>query len=298
MNKLIILFFIFVLPNHAFSEEKKESTITKIYGSKEMPLELNQLIESLQETSVSEKILPSIMNIDSYARVLSKEDIFLIGKVEIYKTLLKTNERWKKTIIDDGSTKILKGAIKKTKDPFVKWFLQALLEDCESLLTSSNYKEYLLQKNNGLLLRLDLKKIDKKVQLLFRWISKINPDSPDFPESLHNDLAPIMMDSLINIENSFFLMASSAIFEPIPKLITSPSELKFFTLKKIKAPKKAVITEKTLEDILAPITDEAKSPNAILPKPSQENWLNEDNTPPNLKNLPKPSDDADWLQDF
>lgn len=281
-----------------FSQEKRETVVTKIQGSKEMPLELNLLIESLENSIGLEKVLPLVMGIDSYARVLSKEDIFLIGKIEIYKTLLKSNERFPKAIVDGNSTKTLKDAIKKARDPFVKWFLQALLQDCESLLGSTNYKDYLLQKNNGRLERLELKKMDKKVQLLHRWISKINPDSPDFQDLLKADLVPVLMDALNNIEESFFLMATSTMIEPTPKLITSPGELKFFTLKEVKAPKKAVVSKKTVEDILAPIIDETQAPEAILPEPSKDDWLNRDNAPLNLKNLPKPSNDADWLQDF
>jgi hypothetical protein len=281
----------------AFSQEKTAANI-KIQGSKETPLELNLLLESLGNSIENTKILPYIMNIDSYARVLSKEDIFLIGKVEIYKTLLKTNEHSLKAIIDVNSTKTLKIAIKKAQDPFIKWFLQALLQDCETLLESSNYKEYLLQKNSGHLEGIELRKIDKKVQLIFRWVSKINPDSPDFQEILKTDLVPVMIDSLINIEESFFLIATNTIFEPFPGLIKSPAELKFFTLKEIKTLTKTVTTEKTLDEILSPITDETKVIVPTLPGPSKEDWLHEDNAPNGLKNLPKPTDDADWLRDF
>lgn len=298
MNKFFIIIFILVFSSNIFSQVKNATFVTRIQGSKDMPLELNLLVESLENSIEYEKILPTIMNIDSYARVLSKEDIFLIGKVEIYKTLLKTNESFPKAIIDGNSTKIIKDAIKKAKDPFVKWFLQALLQDCESLLGSSNYKDYLLQKNNGRLERLELKKIDKKVQLIYRWVSKVNPDSPDFQELIKSDLIPVLMDSLINIEESFYLMASSTILEQFPTLIKSPAELKFFSLKEIKVFKKTVPPVKTVEDILNPITEETNSTDAILPEPSREDWINQDNAPLNLKNLPKPSDDADWLQDF
>ena len=59
-----------------------------ISGSKELPLEINLLLSSLQNKDAEnfDKILPIIMNIDQYARTMSKEDIFLIGKIEIYKT--------------------------------------------------------------------------------------------------------------------------------------------------------------------------------------------------------------------
>jgi hypothetical protein len=196
MNKFLIILLIFVFSTTLFSQEKVGTVVNKIVGSKEMPLELNLLIESLENSIGLEKILPLVMNIDSYARVLSKEDIFLIGKIEIYKTLLKTSESFPKGVVDGNSTQVLKEAIHKSRDPFIKWFLQALLQDCEALLSSASYKDYLLQKNNGRLERIELKKIDKKVQLLLRWISKINPDAPDFQDLIKADLVPVRQSIL------------------------------------------------------------------------------------------------------
>ena len=293
MNKLFFLTLLTVLTSlNLFSAEKR------IHTSKDMPLELNLLITSLESSIGNEKILPLVMNIDSYARILSKEDIFLIGKVEIYKSLLKSNERYPKAIVDGNSIQILKEAIKKINDPFIKWFYGSLVQDCESLLSNASYKDYLLQKQNGKLEKLDLKKLDKKVQLLYRWISKVNLDSPDFQEVIKVELIPILMNSLVNIEESFFLMAFESGNEAMPELIKSPSELKFFSLKEFKLIKKAAIKEKSLDDILAPLTDESQPSEATLPGPSKEDWLNEDNAPFDLKNLPKPSNDADWLQDL
>lgn len=301
MNKLILIFFIFCCWGKVFSQENIKSAPLQILGSKELPLELNLMLENLQQESgeAFPELVETVLHIDSYARVLSKEDIFLLGKIEIYKTLLKSNSYSAKAVVDGNSTKTLKDAIKNSSDPFITWFLQALLHDCEALLGTDVFKDYLLQKNAGRLERLESKKIDKKVQLLYRWISKINPESADFQQTLITELQPVIIESLKNIEQSFFLMASSTIFQPMPVIITSTSELKFFSLKKVK---KQVVkvqkTEKSVDDILAPITDEGKAPPTVLPKPSSEDWLEDENAPLNLKNLPKPSDDADWLQDF
>jgi hypothetical protein len=299
MNKILIMIFISLYSACLFTQEKAGNLTTRIQGSKELPLELNLLIESLQNSISLDKILPYVLNIDSYAMALSKEDIFLIGKVEIYKTLLKSNVFSLKALVDGSSTKILASAIKKAQDPFVSWFLQALLRDSEALMRNPNYKEYVLQKRNGPLELVEHKKIDKKVKLLYRWISKINPDTPDFQELFKIELLPTMMDSLINIEQSFFLMSSITLFEPISTLAKSPAELKFFSLKEVVPPKKQeIIAEKTVEDILAPITENPKQKDSNLPAPSKEDWLQQDNAPLNLKNIPKPTDDADWLQDF
>jgi len=299
MIKILIVLFISIYSACIFPQEKAGNLLSRIQGSKELPLELNILIESLQNSVSLEKIIPYVMNIDSYAKTLSKEDIFLIGKVEVYKTFLKSNEFSTKAVVDGSSIKILVSAIKKTRDPFVSWFLQALLRDSEALMRNPNYKEYVLQKRNGPLELIEHKKIDKKVQLLYRWISKINTDTPDFQELFKIELLPTMMDALINIEQSFFLMSAITLFEPMPTLAKSPAELKFFSLKEVAPPKKKEITAaKTVEDILAPMTENPMQKGSILPAPSKEDWLQEDNAPLNLKNIPKPTDDADWLQDF
>lgn len=297
MNKLLIFTFIFLSTVCLGQEEV--STAPRIQGSKELPLELNLLIQSIQESSTDNELLNnSIMRIDSYARLLSKEDIFLVGKIEIYKTILKTNEVRPKAILDGDSVRILRNSLKKAKDPFVKWFIQALLHDTDSLMSTSAYKEFLLQRNNGKLEKPELRRIDKKVQLLSRWISRLNPESPDFESVLKTDLVPVMDEALKNIEQSFFLVAGNVTTGKI-QMANSLKDLKFFSLKAPKAAKVPVAAkEKSVDDILAPITNENPASEAPLPEPSKEDWLNDDNAPANLKNLPKPADDADWLQDI
>lgn len=297
MNKFICSLFIFF--SLAVAAQESDVPGKRIQGSRELPLELNLLVQSLQETNEpKEHVLNSVLKIDSYARLLSKEDIFLVTKIEIYKSLLKTNETRVRFNLDGDSLKILKTSLQKAKDPFVKWFLQALLKDADSLMSGSLFKEYVLQKNNGKLEKIELRKIDKKVQLLTRWIAKINPEAEDFENTLKSELAPVMSDALKNVEQSFFIMAQNTSGTKIPQ-IADLKDMKFFTQVEVKKTKNTTAKkEKSVEDILAPVTDENAVPEATLPEPSKEDWLNEDNAPANLKNLPKPSDDADWLQDI
>ena len=270
-----------------------------IVGTKEMPLEINLLLENYQGQSVDNftKILPVIMNIDLYSRSMSKEDIFLIGKIEIYKTLLKNYESPIKQPVDGASITILRSALAKTNDNFTKWFIQALLKDSQDLINSPVYKEFLLQKNSNVKIeKIEYRRLEKKGELLQNWISKIAPDSQDFPDSLRASLAPKMLEALKNIQSSFYFMAKESALSPLASPLKSESELKYFIVQDIipvATPKGA--GAKSVEDILAPITD---LPPAILPTPSQDNWLEDENAPPALQNLPKPSNDADWLQDF
>ena len=78
----------------------------------------------------------------------------------------------------------------------------------------------------------------------------------------------------------------------------SSNELKFFSIQSIDSTKQEsplANDQKSVDDILAPITDIAP---VVLPKPTQENWVEEENAPSTLKNLPKPNNNADWLEDF
>lgn len=238
----------------------------------------------------------SLLHIDSYARILNKEDIFLIGKIEIYKTLLKTNTIYPNALIDSDSIKTLKESIKKSTDPFITWFLSALLQDCHHLIGSSIYNEYILQKRSE---RVELKKINKKVKLIYRWLAIIKRDSSNFQEILKRELVPLMDEALKNIEESFFLMVSNTLFLPMPTVISTPDQFKFFQVAKIEEKKLTDLKkDKSIEDILAPVTNENLPGNPPLPKPIEGEWPDNDFTPDKLKNLPKATDEADWLQDF
>lgn len=275
----------------------------EIVGSKEMPLEINLLIANLQSSSLEmfDKMLPIIMNIDLYARSMSKEDVFLIGKIEVYKTLLKNYEAPIKQPVEGPALNTLKLAISKNKDNFLKWFLNALLKDAQDLVENPKYKEFLLQKSSGASLdKIEYRKLEKKGELLQYWISKIAPDAQDFPASLKEEMKPKMLETLKNIQNSFALMAQESSLTPVGSPLKSESELKFFTIKEvspIKVSDKPGVTQeegqKSVEEILAPVINPQD-----LPQPSQENWLEEENAPPALQNLPKPSNDANWLEDF
>ncbi len=296
MTKKSYSYLIFILfAINCFGTAYAQKTII---GSKELPLEINLLLTSIQsrESNNFEIILPYVMNIDQYARTMSKEDIFLIGKIEVYKTLLKNYAVAIRTPVDGTTVSKLRDAINKSKDNFVKWFLQALLKDSMDLVNNKVYKEFVLQKNsNARFEKLEYRKLEKKAELIQFWVTKINPENLD---AIVNDLTPKMMTALKNIQNSFYLMAKEASMSPMALPLKSSNELKFFSIQSIDSTKQEsplANDQKSVDDILAPITDIAP---VVLPKPTQENWVEEENAPSTLKNLPKPNNNADWLEDF
>ena len=271
-----------------------------ITGTSEIPMELNLLISFVQygRPELHNYHLNIVTQIDSYARVLSKEDIFLLGKVEIYKALLKNYSTPEKAPLNGESVAILDAGITRTFDNFIKWFLTALRKDVVDLINNPVYKEFLLQGGSNKNEKLEYRKVAKKAELLQYWITRINPKSDDFTGALSKILYPNLEEALKNISNAYLLMARESATQSIPTPVTNPKELKFFKLiprKKSPMAPKAADESKSVEEILAPITETAP---VELPKPTDENWLLEENNPPALQNLPKPTNDADWLQDF
>lgn len=299
INWLFITTIFFTLVTEAYSETHK------LVASKDMPVEINLILESFQMENaegkfitLSPSILENLKRIDTHARLLTKEDVFLIGKVEFYKTFLKNSSRNAKASLDSVAINNMNQAIKLARDPFVKWFIRSISKDTESLITNPRYKDYLMQKNLGNLNQIELKRIDKKVQLLYRWVSKINADAADFEEIFKAELTPVMVEALKNIEQSFYLMALNSSVNMPAQNVTNQS-LKFFIEKKHTKKQTSPIKEKSIDDILEPVVGPSgNSFNEKLPEPSSESWAEEEATPNSLKNLPKPSDDADWLQDF
>lgn len=299
MNKnkaQIIILLLFLIPNIAWSEKI-------ISGSKALPKEFNLLLESLHLYSPEaiEKIRPQIFSIDYHARYFSSDDLLLLIKVEIYKTFLKSYEVPSKIPVDGKSIEVIKLAISKSQDNFMTWFLNALLKDTQDLINNPFYKEFLLQKDvNVKIQKVDYRKAQKKAELLQSWISKIYPNTDDFPDNLKTRLAPKLLESIANIDKSlsFIVRESySGIKITEPKL---DSELKFISFKDFVAPQLKseknpgglIDDSKSVEDILAPVIG---SPLENLPAPVSDSWIIEPEAEPNL---PKPTNDAGWLEDF
>ncbi|NOT77436.1 MAG: hypothetical protein HOP07_00375 [Bacteriovoracaceae bacterium] len=295
MNKnkaQIIILLLFLLPNIAWPEKV-------LSGSKSLPKEFNLLLESLHLYSPEaiEKIRPQIFSIDYHARYFANEDLLFLIKVEIYKTFLKSYDVPSKIPVDGKSIEVIKLAISKSQDNFMTWFLNALLKDTQDLINNPFYKEFLLQKDvNVKIQKVDYRKAQKKAELLQSWISKIYPSTDDFPDNFKTRLAPKLLESIANIDKSlsFIVRESySGIKITEPKL---DSDLKFISFKDFVVPEKKpnglTGESKSVEDILAPVIG---SPLENLPAPVPDSWIEEPEANPIL---PKPANDAEWLEDF
>ncbi len=270
-----------------------------IIGSKSLPKEFNLLLGNyhLYSPETVEKIKPQLYSIDYSARSFSQEDLLLLIKIEIYKTFLKNYDSPVKTPVDGKTIEIISSALKKTNDNFMRWFLEALLKDSQELISNPSYKEFLLQKNvNVKVEKVEYRKVEKKAELLQFWISKLNPDSEEFPENFRQQLAIKMQESITNIQNSLQFMSRESAVKSKEAFPKNDMELKFFSFQDYVAPKSKPeaknIEVKSVEDILAPLVSEPVDENSgKLPTPVKEDWTAD-------PNLPKPTNDAQWLEDF
>lgn len=270
----------------------------ELQGGKNIPIELNLIIGQLNyyQEDLTEKQLPTLKSIDFLSQQLHRDIFFINTKLEIYKSLLKNDKPSSKNRIDGSSLLRMKTAISKSNDEFMIWFLKALSIDITNLINSSEYKEYLLVHPSSTITssnKIEHRRIEKKMQLLNYWIEKINPDSDEFPENLKKTLANKLINILKNINNTLKFIARESKLK-----FTAPIDWKFKSLSEV-APSSAKILpispNKSVEDILAPVTGDASSD---LPPPIKEKWLEDENLPNSLKNLPKPTNDASWLEDF
>ncbi len=301
-NTLLCIMFFWLISPQKLNAQVNIPDVRTVHGSKDLPIELNLLLNSLQanKPQTYEKVRLQAFNIERYARALKREDIFLIGKIEVYRILLKTNGSSTKVPIDGNGLKTFQLAEVQVSDPFFKWLLKSLIQDTQMLLDSTSFKEYILLQNASVTDLNKYRRVIKKSQLLQNWVQKITPEADDFKTSFANLMIPKMEEALKNVENSIFLLSNHSNLNPPTEPLIDEKELKLFSIKinvsaEPKRKEKVAVKDKSVEDILGPLTTEETE---VLPAPSAENWLMEENSPPELENLPKPSNDADWLQDF
>lgn len=262
-----------------------------IRGTKNLPIELNLVLEGLQRNPLSTEEFTALKEqttrIESLAKGLTKEEVFFISKASFYKSLLINSKRQQKNYFDSTSLKNLSTAKQKTSDPFLKWFFSALEKDALTVSKLPLYLDYLTARNMRRIDKIELRKIDRKVQLISWWIAKISPESP---ELILKEINPLLQEILNKVEQSFYLLTSA----------TRPSSTAtakkdgpptFFSIEE--APKKeaSVTPTPTVNDII----DSVKAPSVTLPTPSSEDWLLGDEPPPPAPAPPKALDSTEDL---
>jgi hypothetical protein len=268
MNKsLLLICFFYIVFIEVQSLQASEKSFV-IRANQELPIETNLVLEELQKSPLPRSDFDSLKHqvsrIDIDAQLLTKEEVFFIIKSIFYKTLLVSTKQINKYTFDTQSFKNLSEASINTNNSFLKWFFMALSKDAQLILQLPLYHDYLVSKNLGKIENIELRKIDKKVQLISSWVTKFTTDSPDL---LLKEIDPILQDILNKIEIDFHLLATLSKSTSItPQKTDSP--LKFFSIEEVTksvAPTTPPKQEKSVEDIIDS-TD-------ALPTPSNEDWL-------------------------
>ena len=260
-----------------------------IRGTQNLPIEINLVLESLQKTPLAAEefktLKEQVTRIESYAKNLTKEEIFFISKTSFYKTLLISSKRRQKNFFDGTSLRNLSEAKQKTSDPFLKWFFGALEKDALTVTKLPLYLDYLAARNVGRIDKIELRKIDKKVQLISWWIAKISPESPDL---ILKEINPLLQEILNKTEQSFYLLSN---LSKVPSA-TAPKKdapLTFFSIEE--APKKTTAQAAPTPSVNE-IIDSVPTPAVTLPTPSNEDWLlgDEPTTPAPIKAIDSTED--------
>lgn len=286
-----------------------------------IPSEFNYLLESLQKTEFTpaekRSLSSTLKELDAEFTLMTKEEIFLIIKGEIYKTVLTYHKGSHETPLEEGQLEQLKKALLE-KGPklnaFALWLMIALKSDVEVLLNHPKISPLKVGAKDKEQLRLK-----KKMSLITPWVQKFLSMEVD---EFHNELRPIIWDIFNRIENSARLFVLVGRFE---KSKDNEGKLSFFSLKDASTSEtfpeldnwlrrqnsEKVDKEENKSDEWQP-KDALKNPNyvppKVLPKPVDDwvdntEWnslekslLKESQTGTNTpKVLPKPVDD--WLLD-
>jgi hypothetical protein len=276
-----------------------------ITPSSGLPLEINLIYKSLQQQNFTDleyaELLSHTAILDTLTSQLDKEVVFFTIKSEIYKALLKLFPATRQSFdLDDA--KALESSALKANVPFVKWIILSTSSDANNIFESSRYADYTSQKKLGTFLTAETKKMHKKIQLIAKMNAKINLKNPD---SLSTELIPFYYECLRNIESALFLVASETNFNPSISFKKTTDPFKFFTVSELKTTPVLNKNSKTVEEILNDTAESLEEESVALPTakeklpaPALEEWTEEKSSPLDIKKLPKPSVDADWLQDF
>lgn len=275
MKTLFFTLFIALVTPSVFAEEMWVTQKSKL------PSEFTYLLEALQKTefTANEKrsLSSTIKELDAEFSLMTKEEIFLIVKGEIYKSLLTYYRGSSDQSLEVDQRELLQKALQE-KGPklnaFALWLMIAIKTDVDSLLGHPDFAKIKLGAKNK-----DLLRLKKKMTVITPWVQNFLSMEID---EFHNELRPVLWDIFGRIENSarlFVLMGR------IDKKKTADSKLAFFSLKEVTGSDIFPELDNWLKRQTAK-KESAKENAGPEWKPKEENYV----AP---KVLPKPIDD--WL---
>lgn len=265
---------------HSFSLRAEELWVT---NKNQLPSEFSYLLEALQKTDFTpnekRKLSSQLKELDVEFSLMTREEIFLIIKGEIYKTLLTYYKGSSDTLLEQEQINLLDKNLQE-KGPklnaFALWLMIALKTDAEVLLGHPQFGQLKLGANNKELLRLK-----KKMTVIAPWIQNFLSMNVD---EFHNELRPLLWEIFSRIENSARLFVMVGRFE---KGKAKDGALRYFVQKEVSSAEFFPELENWLR------REALKNEKEV---PATNEWKPKDNKDPNYvapKALPKPVDD--WM---
>lgn len=275
-----------------------------------LPVEMGFLVQSLHMANLNstEKRIfdQSLIKLDQMFEKLSKEEIYFIIKTEAYKIVLKNKPdlviqkgSYSKDIIPFFDSYINKEPI----SPFAKWVLFSIKSDLEDVLESSMFATWLVRKKYNNPLDTNLRRLEKKLELLLPWYEyiKLTP-----PKDFDNGLKDVMLSLLdrVNLYTMQLISYSNPLaleYSPIRPKFTFFEDREFDISKKSEFRKTvekvvdSVLRDQTPQALPTPVNDWLPKDDGSLP----ENARAYPTLDPNYKapeDLPKPVDD--WFDEI
>lgn len=253
-----------------------------------MPSEYQILISSINHYALSkedkDELLSNIVISDTFFSKIPKKELFILSKMEIYKTVLshfKTSQykplRVDQKVIND----LEKISVASADDihPFSLWVLKALIKDLKIIIRYKYYQTYLTQKAQSKKLQnIELLKLDRKVTLLTPWIRTFKLSSPEEINLLLRPLHFKIIKRLAFLSKTIYQTTS---FEKEPALSTLESLTMFKYSRELTNQES---TLKKIDDVIGnielfPKKDENNTSITKLPEPSND-WIPEDDMLP------------------
>jgi hypothetical protein len=285
----------------------------KVIPNEKLPQELRHIITSISQYKLTDneksQYMKSLILIDSYSNRLTKEELLFLGKSEILKSLFKGRTHLKPQK-RSHNPKILLEIESWTKNTnlseFTKWFLTALHSDLNAQFESPFFRQFMLMRiGNKRLTELELKKLEKRFNLLLPWYEEYKNKGP---ELFQQDLKTLLITTLSHVSQYYGLLSKYAYLSKKMQLLAFEklTNIKIEVISK-KASDKSVFTT------LFPEVDPNYQAPEVLPKPV-DSWMPLDDmkdfkakipdelfpkADPNYKapeKLPEPVND--WLLNF
>ena len=251
-------------------------------SSKELPLEMSFLLESLQTYHMTEtekeSFSQSIFELDFSLSKLSKEEIYFLGKSEIYKIFLRPASKSSFDLASDLFQLLKKAQEKlmhenKSYHPFAIWLLMSIRSDLESIANSTVYTQFHnLAVSNGTFTSAEMIRMARKLSLI---LPVFNNFLEQTPEEFQDGIRPKMLKTLATISKHALQLLQFAYAQEHDFKNTSV----LLVFKKVTSENKQSVRPVTIDEILAPLFVPKTEPGFVAPEklpPPVSGW--DDNT--------------------